>query len=245
MPTRQRSAVAVLVLTLVASTAFADDVRTERVQFARGTTGATIESRLTGRELVRYVLGARKGQRLTVSMTTDNYGLSFNIYEPGKTPGEAEALYIGAHDGPNYQGILWASGDFLVQVGLVRSAARRGESASFKIRFEIDDPPPVEEPGDAFDPVTGFHATGTIACARAKGEPMAQCEFGVKRQGGGTAEVTVTWPGGGQRILRFEKGRPISSDSALPVKFTRDSDLIRISVGDERFEVFDAVVFGG
>ena len=48
----------------------ADDIRTERVHFAAGTTGTTIESSNTGYEIVDYKLGAQAGQRMVVTMTT-------------------------------------------------------------------------------------------------------------------------------------------------------------------------------
>ncbi|HAC63436.1 MAG TPA: hypothetical protein DCF68_07820, partial [Cyanothece sp. UBA12306] len=38
------------------------DIRTEQVQFKRGTSGTVIEGSITGYEIVDYVLNARKGQ---------------------------------------------------------------------------------------------------------------------------------------------------------------------------------------
>ena len=41
---------------------------------------------------------------------------------------------------------------------------------------------------------------------------MAICKFGVVRSNGGKAEVTIFWPGGGSRIIYFDKGAPASFD---------------------------------
>ena len=94
-----------------------------------------------------------------------------------------------------------------------------------------------------------FDATGQIPCAQASGQPMGQCDFGVARAGGGAATVIVTRPDGRPRAIFFANGVAIGADTseADPGAFSaeRDSDLNRIEVGDERYEIPDAVVLGG
>jgi hypothetical protein len=64
---------------LVSTTAFAADIRTERVQFHKGANSATVQGTIKGYETVDYVLGARKGQSMNVSLSTDNGANYFNI----------------------------------------------------------------------------------------------------------------------------------------------------------------------
>ncbi|WP_436637830.1 SH3 domain-containing protein [Microbaculum sp. FT89] len=95
-----------------------------------------------------------------------------------------------------------------------------------------------------------FDATGRIPCARYPGQPMGQCDFGVARSGGGDATVVVTRPDGTRRALFFARGRFVSADTSQAdgypaVGSEKQSDLNRISVGDERYEIPDAVIFGG
>lgn len=95
-----------------------------------------------------------------------------------------------------------------------------------------------------------FDATGRIPCAQRRGQPMGQCEFGVARAGGGFATVMVTKPDGVKRALYFANGKFLGAetsqaDGSPEYGATRDSDLHRIRVGDERYEVPDAVLFGG
>jgi hypothetical protein len=94
-----------------------------------------------------------------------------------------------------------------------------------------------------------FDATGQIPCAQASGQPMGQCDFGVARAGGGAATVVVSRPDGRPRAIFFANGVAIGADTseADPGAFSaeRDSDLNRIEVGDERYEIPDAVVLGG
>ncbi len=101
--------------------------------------------------------------------------------------------------------------------------------------------------GDVLVPGTPFHATGTIPCALAKGQPTSPCRFGVIRQGLGSAAVTIFLPNGAERIIRFDKGVPSSSDAQddARLSFTRNADLFLISINAERYEIPDAVVNGG
>jgi hypothetical protein len=95
-----------------------------------------------------------------------------------------------------------------------------------------------------------FDATGSISCAMAPGQPMGPCPFGVARAGGGYATVVVTRPDGRKRALFFRMGQATGADtseadSSGPFSASKESDLYRIQVGNERYEVVEAVVFGG
>jgi len=92
-----------------------------------------------------------------------------------------------------------------------------------------------------------FDAWGSVPCAQAAGQPMGQCEIAVARAGGGYATVVVDWPDGSTRAIFFRMGRPIGSDAPGEAEFraTRDADLNFVDIGDERYEIPDAVVLGG
>lgn len=95
-----------------------------------------------------------------------------------------------------------------------------------------------------------FDASGQIACARSAGQPMSQCAFGVARAGGGYATVVVTHPGGGKRAIFFRAGIPVGADTSQAdgypaLRAEKEADLHRIRIGDERYEIPDAVVLGG
>ena len=96
-------------------------------------------------------------------------------------------------------------------------------------------------------PATGarFDATGAIPCARYLGQPMTRCEAGVTRTGPDASDVTVNWPDGGTRIIRFRDGQPEGANARGEFRFTREADLHMIRVGTgERFEITDALAFG-
>ena len=90
--------------------ASADDVKTERVEFAAGATGAEITGKVTGYDSVGYKVGARDGQFFKVSLRPDNQSAEYNIYIPGLGPGE-EALFTSATGGREYVGQLYKTGD--------------------------------------------------------------------------------------------------------------------------------------
>jgi heat shock protein HslJ len=95
-----------------------------------------------------------------------------------------------------------------------------------------------------------FDATGPLSCALAAGQPMGQCEFGVARAGGGYATVVIKKPDGRTRAIYFRMGRAIGADTSeadgyKPFRATRQGDLNLIRVGDERYEIPDAVILGG
>jgi hypothetical protein len=103
---------------------------------------------------------------------------------------------------------------------------------------------------DAVVPGTNFHATGMVPCARAAGQPMMQCRFGVVRCGGRSATVTVFWPDGGSRVIGFEAGRPVSfdrssADGDARLSVEMNADLFMIRIGPQRFEIPEAVIAGG
>ncbi len=122
-----------VLLSLAASGAQAQDIRTERVAFATGTTSTLIEGGITGREIVDYVVGAEAGQILSVDMQTSNASATFNILPAGSE----EALFIGSTSGNVADVPLAAAGDYAIRVYLMRNAARRDETASYSLAIGL------------------------------------------------------------------------------------------------------------
>jgi len=126
-----------VVFVLMPVSSYADDARNETVKFAPGASSATIEDSITGYNTVNYMLGAKAGQTMTVELKTDNSATYFNIFVPGKGPGDA-AMFIGSLNGSRYEGKLPADGTYTVQVYMMRSAARRNETANYTLDIGIE-----------------------------------------------------------------------------------------------------------
>ena len=137
-----RNAVAIALIASLAAPftvpVLAQEARTEIVSFMAGETGATVTGRVTGDESVNYVIRAEEGQSMEVILTPDNASTYFNVFAPGKTPGQDEAMFIGSVSGTEYSGILPADGDYVIQVFLMRNAARRNEVVNYTLDIGVD-----------------------------------------------------------------------------------------------------------
>jgi hypothetical protein len=147
------SLAATLVVT-VAPAAAQEDIRRERVRFAAGSSGATIRDSLRGYETVDYVLSAREGQTMRVTLSSSNPSTYFNILPPDGS----EALFNGSIDGNSYDEDLDDSGDYVIRVYLMRNAARRNEAARYRLDVSIVSPVaalPDPLPDDFADSLSG------------------------------------------------------------------------------------------
>ncbi|WP_244196116.1 hypothetical protein [Paraburkholderia susongensis] len=99
---------------------------------------------------------------------------------------------------------------------------------------------------------THFSATGTLPCERGAGQTKTMCKFGVVRHGDRSATVVVYWPDGNTRAILFgANGRVLGAamkagDRPMPgnTLTQKNAGINLISIGNERYEVEDAVVSG-
>ena len=159
---------AALICLALAPAGQAQPIEEKRVSFATGTSGATIRGALKGEQITDYLLGASAGQTMNVDFSTTNPAGYFNLMI-GNDPA---AIHIGSVAGNHYSGVLPASGDYRIRVYLMRSAARRGESADYTLSVSIGGaakPAPVTEDyadglagGPDWWQVTGVAANDTL-----------------------------------------------------------------------------------
>lgn len=137
-----RASVIFIGLAASAQTAPQNEVRVEHVRFAAGASSRSIKGSIKGYASVKYMLNARAGQVMTVKIATSNPQNYFNVLPP---KGQ-EALFVGsgAVDG-KWSGTLKESGEYTVDVYLMRAAARRNETANYTITFSITDPASAEK----------------------------------------------------------------------------------------------------
>ncbi len=146
-----RTLMSALVGSVLISGALAENT-VKRIQFERGKSEVILTGKVTGRDDVLYKLNARDGQFLTVQMLPGKKPADFNIFIPGRGPGD-EALYVSAGGGDKYLGQLYKTGDHSILVFQNRAAARRGETADYKLLVRVSDKQPVEEEKPATGPV--------------------------------------------------------------------------------------------
>jgi hypothetical protein len=247
-PNHVRAALALALALLSPLPALAQASKSQRVQFKPGASSATITGTIKGDQSIDYVVGARKGQAMNVSLATKHGATYFNLLAPGETN---VAFFIGSTSGNQYEGTLPASGDYRIRVYMMRSAARRNEVADYRLEIIISGAGEKASAAshDAKVPGTDFHATGNIPCSMGGGQPTGSCRFGVKRAGGGTGTVEVTTLDGRTRLIRFQNGKAIGYDQGEAdrgeFRASKEADLNIVQIGGERYEIPDAVIFGG
>ena len=110
--------------------------------------------------------------------------------------------------------------------------------------------PNYERPVGGVLPVgSSFTASTIIPCER-PGTGKVQCDAGIVREGNGNGFVMIFWPDSGNRVLYIENGDVVRYDEAeadggAELSVTRQGDVQNVTIGDARFEIFDAMIFGG
>ena len=227
----------------------ADGIESRPLQFAKGTSSATVKGSLKGDKTIDYKLRAKAAQTMSVTLKTSNAANYFNVLPPGST---GEAIFIGSSSGNDWTGPLPADGEYTVRVYLMRSAARRNETADYTLTVGISGSAATSAAlgaapaGDAKVKGTLYHATGKVPCSMGSApQGSAQCDFGVIRGKPGNAEVHLTPPGGFKRVLTVAGGT-VTSDAGAKVKASKSGDLWSVDVNDyEHYRIPEAVISGG
>lgn len=173
------------------------DMRTEQVRFAAGTSGTTINDSITGYESVLYKIGAEAGQQLKVRLEPSNLSTYFNVYAPGKGPGD-EALvnsqFVGSMvpDVNIFDGTLPVSGEYAVSVFMMRNAARRDEVSDYMIAISVE--------GNTGDTVQGDYADGL------QGGPDF---YQVSTSDGGSLNLRADPSSGADVVTRLNNGQNV------------------------------------
>lgn len=221
----------------------AQEIENKAIEFAKGSNSHTIKANIVGDEIIDYLLSVKEGQHLNISMATDNRANYFNIMEPNE---DNIAIFNGSIGENMFEGIARASGNYTIRVYLMRSAARRLERANFRLELIVSE----EVSLDALVANTEYNATGLLPCKMDSNKTwFNNCDFGVKREKYGTGILTIRKPDGRSRIIFFEDGKAIDYDKseADPGEFnsSKSGELYLIQIGEELYQIPEAVIFGG
>ena len=117
------------ICTFTFTSVFAQGVK-QKIHFARGSSSATMRGTVVRGDSDRYYLSAKKGQTMSVKITSEEDNAVFQIY----LPGEEEAL-PGAADGDdakNWSGELPSDAEYVIVVGGTRG------NASYTLKVSIE-----------------------------------------------------------------------------------------------------------
>ncbi len=135
-----RAARFALILALAGAAGAAHAQSQARVAFEKGNDNAAVYGTITGEDYIDYVLGARAGQTMAVSLipgeSNGDANVHFNILPPGSA---GEAIYIGSIDGLDATGIvLPEDGDYVIRVYQMGNDADTGKTTAFTVSVGID-----------------------------------------------------------------------------------------------------------
>lgn len=106
---------------------------TQRITLSAPNAPVTVKGQIAGYDGIGYLVSAQAGQTLEVTLSTANTSAAFNVTAPGRS----EALFIGSVQGERFVGVAPATGDYRIDVYLMRNAARRQETAAIELRVSL------------------------------------------------------------------------------------------------------------
>lgn len=109
---------------LIVSTNEVAAQKKQRIRFAKGASSASVKGVARGYDCIDYVVGARSGQELGVTLAAAKRAPFFTVFLPNGDNLE------GAAERNDFNGALSASGDYTIRVCLTRADARRKNSAA-------------------------------------------------------------------------------------------------------------------
>jgi hypothetical protein len=115
-------------------------VETRPVQFARGSSSATMTGTLEGAKVVDFKVRAAVGHTLSVTLTSARGVGHFDLLLPGSTD---QAFFVGSKEGDAWTGFLLARGEYTIRVYQSRVAAQRNETADFSLAVGVAPRPRV------------------------------------------------------------------------------------------------------
>ncbi len=104
--------------------------RSQRIKFAAGSAAAVAQGIVRGYDTQDYLLNARAGQTMSLSLTSDNSFAYFVVLNP-------DGSNLITVPSTTWADKLPASGDYTVRVFLMRAEARRGGEAKFRLQVGI------------------------------------------------------------------------------------------------------------
>ena len=123
-------AVMILMLLVLPLSIFAQGAP-ERVRFQGGHSSATLKGRIVGYGTKDYVVGAKAGQVMDLHLLSSNQSAYFVIYSINGRATDMNETTVWSEN-------LSESGDYLIRVFMMRSAARRkGAAANFTLSISI------------------------------------------------------------------------------------------------------------
>ncbi len=133
----------------------------ENVIPAPGGPALHLHGTLKGYAYADYLLCARQGQEMNVSLRASHSSTYFNVLPPGGQ----EALFNGSVNGDRFYGLLPQNGLYTVRVYLMRNAARRNAVTRYHLTLGLTEIPD-RHPGQKGISPESLSASGNTSSVR-------------------------------------------------------------------------------
>lgn len=104
------------------------------VQFSKGASSATVKGTIKGDEYRDYLVNARAGQTMSVTLNNPDGRAFFNILPPGSAD---VGVFNSSTSGNSFRGPVPGNGNTTVRVYQMRATARRGEVANYTLTIGV------------------------------------------------------------------------------------------------------------
>lgn len=123
----------VLILSMPVASGALAQIITQNVAFPRGASSTVIPGRIVGDQTRDYVVRARAGQTLKVTLNGSPI-VYFNVLPPGSND---VAIFVGSNEGNSFGGTLSVSGPYKIRVYQMRATARRSERGAYRLSIAV------------------------------------------------------------------------------------------------------------
>ncbi len=240
----------------VPAAAVASGIEVRTVRFAKGESSATTKGSIKGDRTIDYKLRARAGQTMSVSLKTTNGANYFNVLPPGSSD---VAVFVGSTGGNEWKGKLEADGEYTIRVYLMRSAARRNETANYTLSVGINGASSGATAPAAAPRVRVPRSAPAWASSTRRATSPARRRRGSRwvsaRSASRAAEpARPRWwspaPTAANGSIFFDKGKATGADLSqadgnMAFRATQGGGPVQIQAGNERYEIPEAAIFGG
>ncbi|MGB4772716.1 MAG: hypothetical protein WBP58_14720 [Chitinophagaceae bacterium] len=216
-------------------------IEQRKVSFGAGKSSTTISSSIKGEKTIDFLVTAKAGQLMSISLNGSNSANYFNVLEPGSND---VAIYNSSEGANKFSETLNVDGTYKIRVYLIRSAARRNETSKFTLTVSVTG----GNISDAKVSGTNYNATGELDAALGNERVGSRkVKFGVIRRGSGNAEIHTGLEGMPKRVFVFQNGNWTCTSPNCNIQSNRaNSEEWIITVNNsEKYSINNAVVYGG
>jgi len=197
---------------------------------------------IKGRAYTDYLVKAGAGQTLSVTMSASNSATYFNILPPNSE----EAIFIGSTSGLSASRRIAMTGEYTIRVYLMPSAGRRGETSNFKLNVTVrgTELKAIPASQDPVIPGTPYHAQSIVPSV-VDGNASDLTAYVVRYTTAGSGTVEIVLPNKQRRQILFVDGKVAGWNSTNRATSARSGDNTVVTIGDEKYTIPDAMVYGG